>query len=425
MLRAYDAVVVGAGPAGLSAAAEISDAGGSCLLLEQGRGHIARDRHSPDEVLSGVGGAGLFSDGKHSFYPASTELWRLGDARGLARAYERTREVLARHGVRGPPFPDGAESPSDERQGASSWEVKRYPSLYASLDDRMRCIRDLYESSGELPWLSARVAGARRVGMGFELEVEQSAARRVVETRRLVVATGRLSPRWIRPWLEPLGVAFAFRRVEIGLRIETEASAPLFTKLDGVDPKLSLALGPEGLGTRLLTFCTCRDGEVVVGTVCNMHAVSGRADGPRSGRSSVGLLARITDERLAREIEPCVFAAEARPFVLPLSLVLGGPAQRDPCMRATFGAAGAAVVGSALERFVELFPELASDGAARLHGPCIEGVGDYPVSDEHLELAPGVFVAGDACGRFRGIVASMISGRYVGGRITAERAAPR
>src|SRR3954447_7177268 len=106
MLRAYDAVVVGAGPAGLSAAAEITAEGGRCLLVDQGAAHVARDRDAPEDILSGVGGAGLFSDGKHSFHPASTELWRLGDAARLARAYERTREVLGRHGVKAPSFPE-------------------------------------------------------------------------------------------------------------------------------------------------------------------------------------------------------------------------------------------------------------------------------------------------------------------------------
>lgn len=44
--------------------------------------------------------------------------------------------------------------------------------------------------------------------------------------------------------------------------------------------------------------------------------------------------------------------------------------------------------------------------------PCIEGVGDFPVDGGALEVAPGVRVAGDLTGRFRGIVASMVSGRY-------------
>src|SRR3954466_7761595 len=104
MSRPYDAVVVGAGPAGLSAAAEMTSAGARCLVIEQGPVHTARDRDAPEDVLAGVGGAGLFSDGKHSFFPAATELWRLPDRELLARAFEETRALLGRHGVAAPAF---------------------------------------------------------------------------------------------------------------------------------------------------------------------------------------------------------------------------------------------------------------------------------------------------------------------------------
>jgi hypothetical protein len=273
----------------------------------------------------------------------------------------------------------------------------------------MRCIADLYEHCGELPWLSARVVSAmRHATNGFALAVDQGGEHRHIEARRLVVATGRLSPRWTRSWLEPLGATFEFRRLEIGVRLETSASAPLFSQLDGVDPKLSF----EERSARLLTFCTCRDGEVVIGDTCNIQSVSGRADGPPTGRSSIGVLARITDIALAREIEPHVFGAP-RPFVAALSDVLHGDAR----LVTTFGEAGAAIVVRALERFCLEFPELRDDTGATIHAPCIEGVGDYPVTDDHLAVAPDIFVAGDACGRFRGIVASMVSGRYVAARI--------
>jgi hypothetical protein len=146
-----------------------------------------------------------------------------------------------------------------------------------------------------------------------------------------------------------------------------------------------------------------------------MHSVSGRADGPRTGRSNIGVLARITDVALAREIEAHVFGG-APSFQIPLGEMLRAATGPKPLV-ATFGHVGAAVVARAIARFVERFPGLREDPAAVLHGPCIEGVGDYPVGTGDLALAEGVLVAGDACGRFRGIVASMISGRYVGASI--------
>ncbi len=403
MVGPYDAVVVGAGPAGLSAASEIAASGARCLVIEQGVAHRARDREDPEQLLGGVGGAGLFSDGKHSFFPSASALWTLPDRDRLRRAYEGSARLLARHGLAPPPFPRDDDR-AELATGPAGWLSKRYPSFYLTLEERMGCIAELYEQCGELPWLSARVTGAHRTPTYLALEVEQRGERRLVETRAIVVATGRLSPLWLRQWLAPLGVAFAFRRLELGVRLETLASAPLFARLEGLDPKLSFA----GERARFLTFCTCRDGEVVIGQGGDVYAVSGRADGPPTGRSSIGLLARVVDHALAAAITPHVLAA--RPFRAPLRDLL----DVGPASVAAFGRVGAELVADAAWRFVAAAPELERDPDAVVHGPCIEGVGEYPVSTADLALAGGVFVAGDACGRFRGIVASMVSGRYVG-----------
>lgn len=65
-----------------------------------------------------------------------------------------------------------------------------------------------------------------------------------------------------------------------------------------------------------------------------------------------------------------------------------------------------------LTRLAATFPELDPSGT-QLIGPTLEGVGWYPKVDGDLRLldAPA-WVAGDACGLFRGIVASLISGHY-------------
>src|SRR5262245_31573660 len=98
-MRAFDAVVVGAGPAGLSAAAELAAAGAACLIVDGGPPAHARRRDSPDDLLAGVGGAGLFSDGKHSFFPSASRLWTLPDPAVLARAFDATAALLARYGI--------------------------------------------------------------------------------------------------------------------------------------------------------------------------------------------------------------------------------------------------------------------------------------------------------------------------------------
>ncbi len=410
-MRAFDAVVVGAGPAGLSAAAELA-AAGRCLVLDRGPPAAARDRRSPDDLLSGVGGAGLFSDGKHSFFPAATALWALPDAAALAGAFERTAELLRRHGVAAPspPAPGAAPAPAP---APGAWQAKHYPSIYVPFAERLAMIEALWAAGAER-WARARVLDAGRAGDEFVLRVgREGGGVEEVRAANLVLATGRWSPRWARPWLEGLGASYGFRRVEFGVRVEAPSACPLFARLPGVDGKLRFA-EPEG-SAEARTFCTCRGGEVVLGRAEGMRAFSGRADGPQTGRSNVGLLVRVADPALGRDVERHAYGAA------PLSFALGAWLARGPALLApTFGAPGARALFRALERLLDFAPELADEPDAHAHAPCVEGVGDYPLDDGSLEVAPRVWVAGDAGGRFRGIVAAMVSGRYAARRLLAR-----
>lgn len=69
-----------------------------------------------------------------------------------------------------------------------------------------------------------------------------------------------------------------------------------------------------------------------------------------------------------------------------------------------------------LEHLLKKFPSLKE---AEVIGITIEGVGYYPEVDNDLKLKESskVWVCGDACGLFRGLVAAMISGFYVGSKI--------
>ena len=406
-MSSFHTAVIGAGPAGLSAAAELSSHH-SCVLLDEGQEATARDRDAPRDLLSGVGGAGLFSDGKHSFFPAASALWQLPELRARERAFERTAALLARFGVDAGPLPPAAAAAPVPTE---SWQAKEYRSIYVPLDARFQMIDALWRSAFAR-FCGTRVLDVQRRDDELLLEVEREGRRTAITARNLIIAAGRWSPGFIRPWLETkLGAEYAFSRLEFGVRIETRAASPLFARLPGVDGKLRYVDPRQGIEIR--TFCTCRNGEVVLGQAGPLCAYSGRADGPPSGRSNLGLLVRTADAALGREI------AAALEQSSPESFALSEWRQKGAARVAhLFGVRGAQLMTAALAHLTEFCPELAHE-PARIHAPAIEGVGEYPVVDGALCAAPGIYIAGDASGRFRGIVAAMISGRYVAQKIIA------
>jgi uncharacterized protein len=401
-------MVIGAGPAGLSAAAELA-ASGTCLLLEEGAPARERSRTDAVDQLAGVGGAGLFSDGKHSFFPAASALWGLPDREALEGAFAATSALLAQFSVPSGPLPKAVTLPAPQ---ADTWVPKAYPSIYVSLADRFAIIEELLEPVTER-WCGARVVGARREDSGIVVAVAHGDGHTErVRAESVVVAGGRWSPPAMRGWLErDLGVRFAFLRVEVGVRIEVSSDDALFARLPGVDGKLRFVDAARGIEIR--TFCTCRKGEIVLGEAAGLRAFSGRADGPPSDRSNVGLLVRSRDAALGSQVMRALAQAE------PVSF--GLDAWRDDARLAAqlmplMGEVGAGWLARARDTLLSYAPSLAHANG-RVVAPAIEGVGDYPVDDGSLQLAPGVWVAGDACGRFRGIVAAMVSGRYVARRI--------
>src|SRR4051812_20411722 len=81
-----DTVIIGGGPAGLACARVLADQGRSCLVLEMG------ERHPLRGPVNGLGGAGLYSDGKFSFWPSGTALWQLLPPDRLENAYNMVRQ---------------------------------------------------------------------------------------------------------------------------------------------------------------------------------------------------------------------------------------------------------------------------------------------------------------------------------------------
>ncbi|WP_282235055.1 FAD-dependent oxidoreductase [Salinicola endophyticus] len=416
----YDSVIVGAGPAGLAAASRLAHRGLRVLLLDQGHAIDRRDRHAEAELTQGHGGAGLYSDGKFSFYPSATELWRLPYRAPLRQAYAWTRELLAAHGMTTPPFPDRADVYTPCH---NAWSLKHYPSYYLPLEQREAMIANLVDSL-DVEIVSDTQVISQRYDEGearhhLQLRAADGTSSALTATT-LVWAAGRFGPLALGE-----GIRTRFRRLEVGFRIEQPSEHAFFQDFADLDPKLTLHAADKT--TEWRTFCACRHGRTVLTQTQGLWTVSGHSDGPPTARSNVGFNTRILDESLARETIAALTRTLGRAdthFDLPLSAWLADDHDATAAMERVYGAPLAQAMQRGLRQLVDNFPLLEAE-STRLIGPTLEGVGWYPEVDESLRLGDRpTWVVGDACGLFRGIVAAFVSGHYAASAVAEALTQP-
>ncbi|KAL2809884.1 hypothetical protein BJX63DRAFT_434745 [Aspergillus granulosus] len=416
----FDVIIIGLGPAGLAASATLQDSGLRVAVVDSGKPARERDRYDATDATSGHGGAGLFSDGKFSFFPSATELWTLKDQVVLRKAYSWTCNLLQSHGLDTPPFPSRPDQYSAKNHNLREMKefvLKSYPSDYLSLPARMDLIDDLISQVKAEVFNQCHVEDITYdfVSDAFTLSIidnRQDPALISLSTRRVLYATGRFGP--LGSGLMNLTSHHKFRRLEAGFRIEQQSDRAFFRNMKQLDPKLRF-VSPDR-SVEWSTFCVCRQGETVLTKTEGLWTVSGRSDCPPTGRSNTGFNTLIKDASLSsRNLVPLIKSMSDKASSFEISLQ--GALHRDPlCVKVLDDIYGPDLrlnMMAGLAKLAHTYPDLRSDKDAKLIGQTLEGVGWYHKVDGHLRLLDTpVFVAGDACGLFRGIVAALISGYY-------------
>lgn len=418
-------VIIGLGPAGLAAAARLKGTGIRFTIIDSGKAVQDRDRYLPEDATRGHGGAGLFSDGKFSFFPSASELWSLPREGDLHGAYDWTCDILNQAGLETPSFPDNPDAYSVAGMVESDeWKLKDYPSDYLSLDARIKLVHDMVADIGGTVMNECHVQDAEyhSASDSFSVFVENHATGHVTTIRasRLLITTGRFGP--LEASLSRMTKHHQFQRLEVGFRIQQHSDRAFFRGMPQLDPKLRVRESDGSVEWR--TFCVCRQGETCLTETNGLWTVSGRSDCPPTGLSNSGFNTRILDRDLARRSLGHVLEAMAKPeshFKLSAQGLLRRDTDVVAAMNKIYGSELVGKMTEGLRRLSHTYPELGNDDEAMLIGPTLEGIGWYPEVDGNLRLLDvPVWVAGDACGLFRGIVAAMISGHYAASSVINE-----
>ena len=272
-MEKFDVIIVGGGPAGLFAALELADSRLKVLLLEKGKDIDRRlcpikgkegvcPPCYPCGVVSGLGGAGAFSDGKLTLSPHVGG--RLVDYLGLGRTEELIKHVdrlYLRFGAEDRVYGLGEEVEAF-RKKASLAELRLIPVGVRHMGTErcrqvLRAIKDylaprveirLGETVEQVLVEDGRAAGVR-TGRGEKLFASY-----------LVVAPGREGAEWLQQEASRLKLTLHHNPVDVGVRVEVPGV--VLAELTNALYESKLEFFSKTFDDRIRTFCMCPWGEV-------------------------------------------------------------------------------------------------------------------------------------------------------------------
>ena len=453
-----DVIIVGAGPAGLFAALELSRVCANILVIDQGedipdrfcpmkdRGHCLHC--DPCHIMCGVGGAGAYSDGLLNLHPTIG-----GDLKHLAgdKAWDLINEVdsaFLRYGA-----PNQILEPSED-------DAEMLKRKAAAAGARFVPIRQRHMGSDRTPKIIGTFKrDLEQKGIKFRLNsrvedliIEDTRCLGVkladgsqINAGKTLLALGRVGAQWIGILLDRYAIKARYGPLDIGVRVEVPSIImdPI-TRINR-DPKFHIVTHKYDDFVR--TFCTNPGGFVVKEEYPDFIATNGHSmTNQRSENTNFAFLVRL---ELTKPVENTTAYGMSiaklvttiggrRPVIQRLGdLHRGRRSTEERIARNTVentlkdvtpGDISMALphrivmdIIEGLEILNQIVPGVNADSTL-LYAPEIKFYArEVEVADSSLQTSiKGLYVAGDGAGLSRGIVTAAATGILAGRGIASD-----
>ena len=320
-MRKYNYIVVGAGPAGLFVCYELlkKRKHGSILLLDMGK---RIEKRKPSEVMTGVGGAGTFSDGKLTLTPSLSheKALHLVSKQEYQEILNYVDSIFTKFGVDSSYYPKETDELRKLLEEAEVNDVNLVVrrARHVGTDKLKIFVKNFQEYilSQGVEIIDSTVVDDILVSEGKVNGVVTKEGKKFFADK-VLLAPGRVNARWLQILADKYGIKYVNDKVEVGVRVEFPSL--IMRRQAEVLYEVVYKIRTKTYQDIVRTFCSCPNGKVAVEDYGSYVCVNGYSNSDNNDKNSN--FAFLCEVSLKEPLENSIAYAKS---IAELTSLLGG-----------------------------------------------------------------------------------------------------
>ena len=320
MSNDYDVILIGAGPAGIFSCYELVNNNPSLKIALIDMGKRIENR-GENEVMSGFGGAGTFSDGKLHFTPklSHERTFHLITPENYQKILDYINDIFMSFGVGEEEYPKNNsgvdELIAEAQKNDMELIVRRIKHVGSdNLKAVLKKFQDYLENKGVIILDKTKVIDIISEN-GFSKGVKTDKGNYFSD--KILFAPGRVTAKWFQEICDRHNIKYIFGMVEVGVRVEFPAAIMKVYAETLYEVVLKIRTTTYDDITR--TFCSCPNGYVAREDYQGYVCVNGYSNSDHKSENSN--FALVCEVNLTKPVENSIAYAQS---IAELASTIGG-----------------------------------------------------------------------------------------------------